>query len=94
MENIWTEQLALIENKRIGKWQKVEFIMANISWLWIVLVNVERIYWRAYEKEETNEHLNRRSSNSLIEIWLKNNLHNLKLQNKNNFNFKEFVAKQ
>lgn len=66
MENIWTEQLALVENKRIGKCQKVEFIMANISWLWIVLVNVERIYWRAYEKEETNEHLNRRSSNSLI----------------------------
>ena len=56
MENIWTEQLALVENKRIGKWQKVEFIMASISWLWIVLVNVERIYWRAYEKEESNEH--------------------------------------
>ena len=65
-----------------NKWNSTWFILVEDGNSWY---NIERIYWRCSinGKRETNEHSNTRSSNSQSDFWLKNELYNLKVEDKN-----------
>lgn len=63
------------------KWNSAWLILVEDGKSWYT---IERIYWKGSinGKSETNEHSNTRSSNSESNFWLKNELYNLKVEDK------------